>query len=118
MVQDVIKGDIGVITTADKSSINTRLDKLEEKVVKMEQKLTDLQTIASILLEDISPTADNRVTAAETTEIDEDDIPLPEKEETAEIAETADKVSKPVRKIPKTTVDKVAARLDLGNTGI
>ncbi|KMQ98262.1 glutamine-rich protein 2 [Lasius niger] len=130
MIQDVIKGDIGVITTADMSLINARLDKLEEKVAKMEEKLTDLQTIAD-LLEDISPTVDNHVTAAtaeaieiaeaEATETaaapeivttDEDTVPVPEKEEPArEIPKiAADKIPKPVHKIPNTTVDKLDAR--------
>ncbi|CAL1683678.1 unnamed protein product [Lasius platythorax] len=130
MIQDVIKGDIGVITTADMSLINARLDKLEEKVAKMEEKLTDLQTIAD-LLEDISPTVDNHVTAAtaeaieiaeaEATETaavpeivttDEDTVPVPEKEEPArEIPKiAADKIPKPVHKIPKTTVDKLDTR--------
>ncbi|XP_070161267.1 glutamine-rich protein 2-like [Polyergus mexicanus] len=122
MVQDVIKGDIGVIATADMSLINTRLGELEEKVAKMEQKLTDLQTITNILLEDISPTADNHVTAAaETTETateateaaaaaeivnDKDTVLFPVKEETAK------EISKPAAdKI--TTIGKIAARLTI-----
>ncbi|KAG5314501.1 QRIC2 protein, partial [Acromyrmex insinuator] len=44
MVQDVIKGDVGVVT-ADTSLINTRLDELEDKVFKMEQWLTNLQAV-------------------------------------------------------------------------
>lgn len=120
MIQDVIKGDIGVITTADVSLINARLDELEEKVAKMEQKFTDLQTITNILFEGVSPTTDNHVAAkpieiiaAEVTEtaaaaeiaVDEDTVPSPEKEEMAE------EIPKPVHKIPKTAVDKLAARL-------
>ncbi|XP_029163056.1 glutamine-rich protein 2-like [Nylanderia fulva] len=129
MVQDVIKGDIDVITTADMSLINTRLDELEEKVAKMEQKLTDLQTIAD-LLEDISPTVDNLViataeaveTAAEkVTEIaeivtTEDTVPFPEKEEPArEIPKiAADRISTPVvDTISKMSVDRSKIRKDV-----
>lgn len=114
MVQDVIKGDIGAITTADMSLINARLDELEEKVAKMEQKFTNLQTIANIVFEDASPTTDHvaakPITAAEAAEttaaaaeiaVDEDTVPSPEKEETAE------EISKPVHK----TVDKLATQL-------
>ncbi|XP_029659081.1 glutamine-rich protein 2-like [Formica exsecta] len=122
MVEDVIKGDMGVIATADMSLINTRLGELEEKVAKMELKLTDLQTITNILLEDISPTADNHITAAaetaetatEATEAaaaaeivtDKDTVSSPVKEETAK------EISKPAAdKI--TTVSKIAARLTI-----
>lgn len=113
MVQDVIKGDIGAITTADMSLINARLDELEEKVAKMEQKFTNLQTIANIVFEDASPTTDHvakPITAAEAAEttvaaaeiaVDEDTVPSPEKEETAE------EIPKPVHK----TVDKLATQL-------
>ncbi|XP_019882303.2 uveal autoantigen with coiled-coil domains and ankyrin repeats [Camponotus floridanus] len=119
MVQDVIKGDIGVFTTADMSLINTRLDELEEKVAKMEQKLTSLQTIANIVFEDASPTTDYvavkpiiAAEAAETTAaaaaaaaaeiaVDEDTVPSPEKEETAE------EIPKPVHE----TVEKLATQL-------
>lgn len=113
MVQDVIKGDIGVFTTADMSLINARLDELEEKVAKMEQKLTSLQTIANIVFED-APTTDyvaaKPITAAEAAEtiaaaaeiaVDEDTVPSPEKEETAE------EILKPVYE----TVDKLATQL-------
>ncbi|XP_072747287.1 uncharacterized protein [Anoplolepis gracilipes] len=106
MVEDV-KDDIGTITRADMSLINTRLNELEEKVAKMEQKLIDLQTVANILLEEISPTAD-QVTAA--AEIDKDAKLVPEKEEPAEIPKPA--ADKPVApKIPNATVEKLAARL-------
>lgn len=122
MVEDVIKGDMGVIATADMSLINTRLGELEEKVAKMELKLTDLQTITNILLEGISPTADNHITAAaetaetatEATEAaavaeivtNKDTVPSPVKEETAK------EISKPAAdKI--TTVSKIAARLTI-----
>lgn len=135
MVQDVMKGDIGVITTTDMSLINARLDELEEKVAKMEQKITDLQTIAN-LLEDISPTVNNHVIAAaeavetaaeEVTEIaaeakivtTEDTVSFPEKEESArEIPKiAADRISKPVvDTTSKMPVDRLDARLTvLGN---
>ncbi|EFN71156.1 Glutamine-rich protein 2 [Camponotus floridanus] len=95
MVQDVIKGDIGVFTTADMSLINTRLDELEEKVAKMEQKLTSLQTIANIVFEDASPTTD--YVAEETAE----EIPKPVHETVEKLATqlTARKVAKDKEKI-------------------
>lgn len=132
MIEDVIKGDIA-LPTADISLINTRLDELEEKVAKMEQKLIDLQAITNIILEDISPTADNRataaaeitenttaeareITAAEATEVaaaaeiaaDKDTVPFPVKEE------TANEISKPAaNKISNAAVNKLAARLSI-----
>lgn len=115
MIQDVIKGDAGVITTADMSLINARLDGLEKKVAKMEQKFIDLQTVANIVFEDASLTTDNHVaakpietTAAAEIAVDEDTVPSPEKEEAAE------EIPKPVHKIPK-TVDNAARLTDPGN---
>ncbi|XP_011868443.1 PREDICTED: uncharacterized protein LOC105562312 [Vollenhovia emeryi] len=50
IIQDVVKGDTGIIDT---SLINARLDELEDKVSKMEQWLINLQTVTDILTEDI-----------------------------------------------------------------
>ncbi|XP_012218727.1 glutamine-rich protein 2-like isoform X2 [Linepithema humile] len=64
MMQDVIKGDISVAPTADMLSINERLNELEDKVSKMEQKLVYLQAVIDALSKDAPP----------TTAIDEMDV--------------------------------------------
>ncbi|XP_050453971.1 glutamine-rich protein 2-like [Cataglyphis hispanica] len=125
MIEDVIKGEVAIATT-DISLINTRLDELEGKVAKMEEKLIHLQSITNIILEDISPTADNHVTAAaeniaeEVAEVtaaaagaaeiaaDKNVVPSPVKEE------MADELSKPAaNKISNATINKLAARLSI-----
>lgn len=130
MVQDAIKGDAGVV--ADTSLINTRLDELEDKVSKMEQWLSNLQTIVDILVEDISPTgidvaaakekeeaiavtAEEKeeaeaatIAAAETAAINDVIAPRREKEENAK------KISKAAAdKIREVNDKKLAARVPL-----
>lgn len=114
MVQDVIKGDAGVVT-ADISLVNTRLDELEDKVSKMEQWLTNLQTITDMLAEDVAaPTAGitameekeeaEVAAAAEPVETKDVIVPYREKEENAkEVA----------NKIRRVTPEKLAARVGL-----
>ncbi|XP_018311454.1 glutamine-rich protein 2 [Mycetomoellerius zeteki] len=116
MVQDVIKGDAGVVT-ADISLVNTRLDELEDKVSKMEQWLTNLQTITDMLAEDVAaPTAGitameekeeaEVAAAAEPVETKDVIVPYREKEENAkEVA----------NKIRRVTPEKLAARVGLMN---
>lgn len=104
MVQDIMKS--GTSVTADTSMFGTRLNELENKVSKMEQKFTDLQAITDVVIEDISPTDGNRtdikiekidVVSTEIVATDEKTSPLHIKQEPSEEAS-------------KTTADKLVAR--------
>lgn len=101
MVQDVIKGDVSV-AAMDTSLVSTRLDELEIKVSRLEQKFVDLQTITDVLIESISPPTDDYVDAVTEEEIittDEDvTIPIHEKEERTK------------KEISKIAIEKSAAR--------
>lgn len=91
MVQDMIRGDTSVAVTADTSMFSAKLDELESKVSEMEKMLTDLQEIVSVLIEGTPPTAG--------IDIKKNDVPPAETDEVV-----------PSREIPKTAVDKLAAR--------
>ncbi|KAL6435851.1 hypothetical protein ACFW04_005607 [Cataglyphis niger] len=141
MIEDVIKGEVAIATT-DISLINARLDELEQKVAKMEQKLIHLQSITNIILEDISPAAANRETAAaenaENTAEEARETIAAEAAEvtaaaaaaaataTAEIATNKNVVPSPVKeemanelfkpaanKISNATINKLAAQLSI-----
>ncbi|XP_018359501.1 PREDICTED: glutamine-rich protein 2-like isoform X2 [Trachymyrmex cornetzi] len=125
MVQDVIKGDAGVVT-ADTSLINTRLDELEDKVSKMEQWLTNLQAVIDMLTEDVAaPTTG--ITAVEVKEEAEAAIAAAAGAAiaaAAEPVETKDVIvpergkeenAKEVAKIRRVTPEKLAARVGLMN---
>ncbi|KAG5321340.1 QRIC2 protein, partial [Acromyrmex heyeri] len=120
MVQDVIKGDVGVVT-ADTSLINTRLDELEDKVFKMEQWLTNLQKVVDALSEDIAAPITN---TAEEEEVNEEEAVNEEVEAeiaAAEPVETKNIVpehennqnEQEVSKIRRVTIEKLAARMGL-----
>ncbi|XP_011702547.1 PREDICTED: glutamine-rich protein 2-like [Wasmannia auropunctata] len=123
IVQDVIKGDAGVVT-ADTSLINARLDELEDKVSKMQQWLINLQAIVDVLTEDttepatgieaaVKEEAEEATVAAaaepvEVAAVKDEIVPNHEKEENAkEIPKVA------ANEIRKVTPDKVAARVSL-----
>lgn len=80
-MQDIIGHDIDVIETVEK----TRLDDIENKISKLEQKLSNLQKIVESLLEsaslDVSVMDDLEVKPLAT---DKATIPSNEKEETDE----------------------------------
>ncbi|XP_018394858.1 PREDICTED: glutamine-rich protein 2-like isoform X2 [Cyphomyrmex costatus] len=119
MIQDVIKGDVGVVT-ADTSLINTRLDELEDKVSKMEQWLINLQTVTDMLTEDIAaPTtgivgveekeeAEVTTIAATAEPVETTDVIVPEREKEENAKEVANKIR-------RVTPEKLAARVGLMN---
>ncbi|KAL6257055.1 hypothetical protein P5V15_011990 [Pogonomyrmex californicus] len=128
-----------VTSAIDTSLINTRLDKLEDKVSKMEQKLKNLQTITAVLIEDIPPTTDVK---EEKEEVKEEKIAEEEKEEADatieaavegavtndvivpyyekdEIPKAIDKITDKIRRIsPETLVSRVAHLNDIDITEI
>ncbi|KYN31970.1 Glutamine-rich protein 2 [Trachymyrmex septentrionalis] len=127
MVQDVIKGDVGVVT-ADTSLINTRLDELEDKVFKMEQWLTNLQAVVDMLAEEVpEPTTDiteveEEVEAAIVPPTDITAVKEGEEEVEAAIAAAAEPVetnnmieheieeNAKIPKVRRITAEKLAAR--------
>ncbi|KAG5336781.1 QRIC2 protein, partial [Acromyrmex charruanus] len=123
MVQDVIKGDVGVVT-ADTSLINTRLDELEDKVFKIEQWLTNLQAIVDALSEDIAAPITN-ITAEEEEEVNKEEAVKEEVEAeiaAAEPVETRNMIvpeheknenEQEISKIRRVTIEKLAARMGL-----
>ncbi|EZA56163.1 Glutamine-rich protein [Ooceraea biroi] len=98
MVQDVMKGDSGVITMLDTSLIDTRLNELKDKVSKIEQRCTcnqvegRRQEITKVLTEDAQPTvgtdvAANAAEAMEPTVVAVAERAVAEAEAAAAIAE-------------------------------
>lgn len=109
MVQDVIKGDIGVAAPVDTSLINTRLNELEDKVSKMEQWLINLQTITDILTEDLTALT----TPVAAVEVKEEPEAAAAKPEPAEIAAVEDAIvskrekEERVKEISEVAADKI-----------
>ncbi|XP_025075481.1 glutamine-rich protein 2-like, partial [Pogonomyrmex barbatus] len=116
-----------VTSAIDTSLINTRLDKLEDKVSKMEQKLKNLQTLTAVLIEDIPPTtdkypdvtvkeekieeeekeeADATIAAVEAAVTNDVTVPYYEKDE---IPKAIDKITDKIRRIsPEMLASRVA----------